>query len=87
LGRRSRQLVRQGPTLTAQMYLVGVIGNFCTIHATLGQTPAMAAGITAQRWTMHDVLGARIPPPPWRPPVHRGPLSKEERTLQERWRR
>ena len=85
LARRSRQLVRQAPTLTAQMYLVGVIANFCTIHATLGQTPALAAGITTQRWTMDDVLRARIPPPPWRPPVHRGPLSKEERTLQEQW--
>ena len=30
--------------------------NFCRPHMTLGQTPAMAAGLTDRAWTVDDIL-------------------------------
>jgi IS1 family transposase len=31
--------------------------NFCRVHATLGTTPAVAAGITDHAWTIDELLG------------------------------
>jgi IS1 family transposase len=36
------------------------------------QTPAMASGLTAHVWSVHELLSFRIPPPPWIPPKSRG---------------
>ncbi len=33
----------------------GKVYNFCTVHTTLGQTPAMAMGITDRVWTAYDL--------------------------------
>ena len=71
LARRTRGLARQLQTLEHGMYLVGTIYNFCTFHQSLTtperrlRTPAMAAGITDHRWTVHDLLHYHVPPPRW----------------------
>ena len=88
LARRSRALARQPETLHAAMYLLGTVYNLCTYHHSLRvatrsvlphnrrhwvpRTPAMAAGIADHRWTVHELLDYRIPPPPYVPPKRRG---------------
>ncbi len=52
-------------TIQPQMYLVGTVCNFCTVHRSLQVTPAMAAGITDHPWSVGDLLAYRIPP--WGP--------------------
>ena len=39
-------------------------------------TPAMAAGITDHRWTMHELLSLHVPPSRWVPPKQRGRPSR-----------
>lgn len=34
--------------------------NFCRVNKALGTTPAMAAGLTAEPWTIRDLLNFRI---------------------------
>jgi transposase-like protein len=91
LARRTRGLARQQATLEQGMYLVGVVYNFCTFHRSLTQqdgskrTPAMAAGLSDHRWSVHDVLHYRVPPSRWQPPKHRGRRSKRLQSLIDRW--
>ena len=85
LARRTRHLARTLVTLQTQMYLVGTVYNFCTVHRSLGSTPAMAAGITDHQWSVGDLLAYRIPPPRWQPPRQRGRPSKATLALEERW--
>jgi transposase-like protein len=91
LARRTRGLARQQRTLEHGMYLVGPIYNFCTFHGSLTtanrveRTPAMAAGITDHRWTVHEILRYHVPPPRWQPPKRRGRRSKRLQTLIDRW--
>jgi IS1 family transposase len=91
LARRTRGLARQVQPVTHAMYLVGTIYTFCTFHQSLTtrdrqpRTPAMAAGITDHRWTVHDLLRYRVPPPPWQPPKRRGRRSKHLQALIDRW--
>ena len=75
LVRRGRCLLRKEAVLQKNMYLVGCIYNFCTPHQSLkGQqtgaenTPAMAAGITDNIWSIGDLLRYQIAPPPYIPP-------------------
>jgi len=74
LGRRTRCVARRAATVTRGMYLVGTVYNFCSVHSSLRldngdqQTPAMAAGITDQVWTVSEMLRRRVPPPRWEPP-------------------
>jgi transposase-like protein len=81
LTRRGRRLVHKEARLTSAMYLVGCAYNFCWYHESLRlptsagagrrwreRTPAMAAGLADRCWGMRDLLGFRIPPPPWSPP-------------------
>jgi hypothetical protein len=77
LGRRTRALARQLETIEGGMFLVGCVYNFCTHHQSLREpiylpgnrrrwvqrTPAMAAGLTDHRWTVHELLSYRLPPP------------------------
>jgi hypothetical protein len=64
LVRRSRATVRQVATLTAGMWLVGTVDNFCAPHRSLDAcTPAQAAGLTDHRWTVHDLLTFPVPLP------------------------
>jgi transposase-like protein len=85
LGRRGRAIVRSEGVLTGWMYLVGCAYNFCWNHDSLRlaappgerlkwleRTPAMAAGLTDHRWTMHELLSSPIPLPPWVAPKRRG---------------
>jgi transposase-like protein len=85
LARRGRAPARGAETLTAGMYLVGCIYNFCWVHDSLRvaagtgsgrkwqeRTPAMAAGLTDHCWTIREWLSHSIPLPPWVPPKRRG---------------
>lgn len=67
LTRRGRRLVKDEAALTAGMYLVGAVYNFCHPHRSLrvrqgrgkkwGQrTPAMAAGWANHVWSIHELL-------------------------------
>ncbi len=83
LVRRSRHLARTVATVEAG--LLGSVYNFCTVHGSLSRTPAQAAGLVSDRWSVAQLLGYRVPPERWRPPRHRGPLSKRERALLAQW--
>lgn len=100
LGRRSRRLVRQTPTLRWNVYLVGTVYNLCTPHHSLRQplyvgragrrhwvsrTPAMAAGLTDHCWTVHELLSFHVPPPRWSPPKRDGRPSKATKHLIAQW--
>jgi hypothetical protein len=89
LARRCRALARQPPTLHEGMFVVGTVYNFCTpqesLNAVQKTTPAMAAGITDHRWTMHELLSWHVPPPRWTPPKQRGRPSHRLKRLIERW--
>jgi len=101
LVRRGRALARRIPTLEQGMYLVGTVYNFCTYHRSLRvrrrgrpdrtgrrwllRTPAIAAGITDHRWSVHDLLSFPVPPPRWLPPQRRGRVSRATQALIARW--
>ncbi len=56
LVRRTRNLARTVERLRAEMFWVGVVYNFCTVHTSLGASPAMAAGLTTHVWTVEELL-------------------------------
>jgi len=101
LVRRGRGLARQIPTMEHAMYLVGTVYNFCTFHQSLRvrrrgrpdktgrrwhlHTPAMAAGITDHRWSVHELLAFQVPPSRWAPPKRRGRVSKATQARVARW--
>lgn len=93
LGRRSRHLAGRPATLTAGLYLVGTVYNFCTLHPSpprrdqwgRRQTPAMAAGLTDHCWSVAEVLTYQRPPPRWQPPKQRGRRAKALQELIDRW--
>jgi len=79
LVRRTRAAARQTATVEAGLWLVGTCYNFCWLHASLRRrrgaadppggkwverTPAQAAGLTAHRWSLHELLTFPVPPPP-----------------------
>lgn len=71
LTRRTRALARTQHTVEAAMWLLGGVYNFCTVHETLGTTPAMAAGLTDHCWTVQEWLHYKVPMP-YQPPKRRG---------------
>ncbi len=90
LARRSRRLLHQTSQVSAAMWLVGTLYNFCWEQRTLqqigvvnghlrrvGQTPAMAAGLTDHCWTTAEFLRYAVPLPPWVPPKRRGRPPKQ----------
>lgn len=93
LVRRTRCLLRQQATLEAGMYLVGCVYNCCTLHKSLRReqpegrrkgeqrTPAMAAGLASEVWTVSDLLTYRVPRVPYIPPKRRGRPPKRAVTL------
>jgi len=99
LTRRTRTLAQQTETLTAGMYVLGCVYNFCDYHKSLRslvwlsrcryhwvpRTPALAAGLTDHRWTMQELLSFKVPPPRWVPPKQRGRPSKETLRLIQQW--
>jgi len=88
LARRCRALARHTLTRHEGMFLVGTVYNVCTPHESLHQarstTPAMAAGITDHRWTMHELLSLYVPPR-WIPSKQCGRPSHILKGLIERW--
>ena len=82
LCRRTRCLAVSEENLQRSMYLVGTVYNFCTPHQSLGEirfgkqrwptTPAMAAGLTRDVWSVGDLLCHQIAPAPLVPPKRRG---------------
>lgn len=42
--------------LTAAVSLHFMHYNFCRVHATLGTTPAVAAGVTDHAWKLHEII-------------------------------
>lgn len=97
LVRRGRALARQPLSLQHGLYLVGTVYNFCTDHESLRlpgilgghkwipRTPAIAAGLTDHRWTVHELLAMHLPPPRWSPPKQRGRPSASRKQLIARW--
>jgi transposase-like protein len=84
LTRKCRHAAQRLQALEMGMYLVGSTYNFCCAHQALEQrtdpealsrqrqTPAMASGLTDHRWTMLELLGYQVVPPPWSEPKRRG---------------
>jgi transposase-like protein len=71
LTRHGRRLVKDERALTAGMYLVGCVYNFCSAHRSLRvrqeegkrwrpRTPAMAAGWTDRVWSIRELLSFRV---------------------------
>ncbi len=58
--RRTRSLAGSVVRLEYEMFWSGVVYNFCTIHDTLEGTPAMAAGLTENVWSVSDLLWRRL---------------------------
>jgi hypothetical protein len=86
-------LLHQTSQVSAAMWLVGTVYNFCWAHRTLqqlgivqgqlhrvGQTPAMAAGLTDHCWTLAEFLCYAVPLPLWVPPKRRGRPPKSAQT-------
>ena len=84
LVRRGRALLHQEGRVQAGMYLVGSAYNWCWEHDSLrvpaapeakrkwqGRTPAMAAGLTDQRWELEELLRWRVVPAVWKAPRKR----------------
>lgn len=89
LGRRTRAAARTTALLTAGMYLVGSVHNFCRYHESLAvelvlphgrrwlkRTPAIAAGLTDHCWSVHELLSFKVAPPSYEPPKPRGRPTK-----------
>ena len=87
LARRTRGLGRTVARLERGMWLIGAAYNFCTPHRSLamGQTPAMASGISDHVWSMDELLHYRVPLTRWRAPTKWGRRTKAEEALVERW--
>ena len=99
LVRRGRGLARHLQTIERAMYLMGCVYNFCTPHRSLRlvrylpnnrrqsveRTPAMAAGITEQVWTVEQLLCYHAPPPPWQPPRRPGRPNAKIKELIQRY--
>jgi hypothetical protein len=88
--RRGRSRLHSPRAVLAATYLVGTIYNFCTPHRTLSRsaptTPAMAAGLTTEVWSVERLLTFHPAIPLWEPPAHRGRKSAIELAHLYRWR-
>jgi transposase-like protein len=99
LTRHTRRLARHPETLTAGMYLLGCVYNFCDWHQSLRlrlcvgrygfhwvqRTPALAARLTDHRWSLEELMIFKVPLPAWKPQLGRGRPSNEFRRLMDRW--
>jgi hypothetical protein len=85
LVRRTRAGAHKRSTLEVGMWLVGTCYNLLWVHRSLreGCTPAMAAGLTAHRWSMEELLTFPVAPaqlPTWRGQKPRWLLEAERAT-------
>ena len=84
LTRKGRCLWRDPQSVTAQMYLLGCVYNWCTPHRSLAnkqqreRSPAMAAGLATHVWDMGELLCFRVPLPPFVPSKKRGRKAKPD---------
>ena len=99
LTRHTRRLARHSETLTAGMYLLGCVYNFCDWHQSLRmrlwvgrydfrwvpRTPALAAGLTDHRWSLEELMIFKVPLPVWKPQLGRGRPSNALRHVIELW--
>jgi hypothetical protein len=89
LVRRTRAAARTTALLTAGMFLVGGVYNFCRYHDSLAveltlprgrrwlrRTPAIAAGLTDHCWSVDELLRFKSAPPPYPPSTPRGQPAK-----------
>lgn len=61
LARRTRNLAGSLARIEREVFWSGVVYNFCTLHASLGATPAMAAGLTDHVWSIEELLRFNLP--------------------------
>jgi transposase-like protein len=99
LTRRTRTLARMPETLTAGMWVLGCVYNFCDFHRSLRvklwvgkrgyrwvqRTPALACGLTDHRWTLAEIMSFKVPLPRWKLGLKRGRPNKELQKLMDRW--
>jgi transposase-like protein len=99
LTRRTHTLARLPETLTAGMWVLGCVYNFCDFHHSLRvklwvgershrwvhRTPALAAGLTDHRWTLAELMHFKVPLPRWKPRLERGRPNNQLKCLMERW--
>ena len=64
LVRRTRNLARTTERIETDLFWTGSVYNFCTIHASLNATPAMAAGLTEHVWSVEELLRLKLPQKP-----------------------
>lgn len=99
LTRRTRTLARLPETLTAGMWVLGCVYNFCDFHHSLRvklwlgersyhwvpRTPALAAGLTTHRWTLAELMLFKVPLPRWKPRFRRGRPNNQLKHVMDRW--
>ncbi len=56
--------VRTAGRIETDLFWTGSVYNFCTIHASLNATPAMAAGLAEHVWSVEELLRLRLPEKP-----------------------
>ena len=56
LTRRSRTPARSRAHLVTAIFWTGAVYNFCRVHDTLDGTPAMAADLTEEVWSVRELL-------------------------------
>ncbi len=59
--RRTRHVARMTTRLEREMFWSGVVYNFCTVHRTVQGTPAMAAGLADDVWSIEQLLRLKLP--------------------------
>ncbi len=62
LVRRTRNRAQTAERLRLEMFWTGVVYNFCTVHSSLGATPAMAANLSDHVWSITELLLFKPPP-------------------------
>jgi len=80
LTRRCRPAAHRLEALETGMDLIGGVSNVCVVHDELSSSqhfgaptpPAMAAGLTAHRWSVKPVLLFQVAPAAWGEPKRRG---------------
>ena len=87
LARKTRHGAKNWQMIENQMYFIGTIYNFCTVHHTLTCTPAVAHQITDHTWSVYELLMFRKKPAPWAPEKRRGRRSKHVQELIQRWQK
>lgn len=99
LARRTRTLARLPETLTAGMWVLGCVYNFCDFHHSLRvklwlgersyhwvpRTPALAAGLTDHRWSLAELMNFKVPLPRWKPHLGRGRPNNQLKSVMDRW--